>query len=216
LAGCGQKQDVVIWDAEHKPVFPPKSFSRFISSMESSGLVVIEGSPDDLEGVKGVEGYIIAGPTTSFEADEISRIEEFVKAGGKLVVMVHIPPSNLKPLLDTFGIEISLEPLKGRDVKAMPAYSHILTEEIDEILLFGCFKVSNPIFTVKSQAGMGFQNGEAGGAEGVVGVVGFRKYGEGEILVIGDDTLFMDDYINSGDNLKFAQNIAKWLGLRSV
>ena len=201
LSGCNGKQnvkqDVVIWDAEHKPVFPPKAFSIFVSELESSGLAVVEGGVKDIH---AGGAYIIAGPTKRFEESEVTQIEDFVKRGGKLIIMVHIPPSNLKPLLDTFGIEVSPEPLKEREVSAFPAYPHVLTEGVHKIVLYGCFRVSNPLFKTKTG----------------VGVVGYKEYGEGEVLVIGDDALFIDEYIRSASNLDYARNIARWLGLRSV
>lgn len=200
LLGCSEKQnkqDVVIWDVEHKPVFPPKAFSTFVSELESSGLAVVEGRIKDID---ECGAYIIAGPTKRFEEKEILQIEEFVKRGGKLVIMVHIPPSNLKKLLDVFGIEISPEPLKERNVTAIPAYPHVLTERVSKIMLYGCFRVSDPLFKAKDG----------------VGVVGYKKYGRGEVLVMGDDALFIDQYIHSGDNLDYARNVARWLSLRSV
>jgi hypothetical protein len=212
FSGCNgkqnPKQDVVIWDVEHKPVFSPDAFSTFISTLESSGLVVIQGGTGD---ISAAGGYIIAGPTKRFEEDEVKQIEEFVRKGGKLVIMVHIPPSNLKPLLDTFDIEVSQEPLKEKDVMASPmaspVSSHVLTEGVNKIMLYGCFRVSNAIFTA---------NEENKRNDGNIGVVGYVLYGDGEVMVIGDDALFINEYINSYDNLDFAQNVAEWLGLRSV
>jgi len=37
------------------------------------------------------------------------------------------------------------------------------------------------------------------------------KYGRGEVLIFGDDAMFLDSYITKADNLKLAKNIAKWL-----
>ena len=205
LSGCNgkqnPKQDVVIWDVEHKPVFSPEAFSTFISILESSGLVVVKGGTGD---ISTGGAYILAGPTKRFEENEVKQIEEFVRSGGKLVILVHIPPSNLKPLLDTFGIEVSQEPLKERDIMAKPVSSHVLTGGIHRIMLYGCFMVNNSIFIAN------------GKIEGNIGVVGYVSYGEGEVVVIGDDALFINEYITSGDNLDFAQNIAEWLSLRSV
>lgn len=203
FSGCNGKQnlkqDVVVWDVEHKPVFSPEAFSTFISTLESSGLVVVQGGTGDI-----IESgaYILAGPTKPFEESEVKQVEEFVRSGGKLVIMVHIPPSNLKPLLDTFGIEVSQEPLKERVIAARPVSSYILTGEIHEIMLYGCFMVNNSIFITDGKIN--------------AGVVGYISYGKGEVLVVGDDALFINEYISSGDNLDFAQNVAEWLSLRSV
>ena len=204
LSGCNGKQnprqDVVVWDVEHKPVFSPEAFSMFVSTLESSGLVVVKGGTGDI-GEGGA--YILAGPTKRFEENEVRQIEEFVRSGGKLVILVHIPPSNLKPILETFGVRVSQNPLKEREVTAIPASSHILTDGINNITLYGCFQVSNAIFaSVREAQGNG--------------VAGYVRYGSGEVLVIGDDALFINEYITQNDNLDFAKNIAEWLSIRSV
>ncbi|ADC66389.1 ABC-type uncharacterized transport system [Ferroglobus placidus DSM 10642] len=198
FSGCVEERKKVVWDVDHKPVFPPSHYSKLISQFEAD---VIEGGVEELN---SSEAYILAGVTRNFSEEEVEKILEFVKNGGKLVILIHIPPANLEPLLDRFGVEVSERPYEIMEVTAVPGEDNVLTKGVKEIYMRGVFPVNGTLFVVKKDRAIIF-----GGMKG--GVAALKKYGKGEVLVFGDDAMFLDSYINKVDNLKLAKNIAKWI-----
>lgn len=35
-------------------------------------------------------------------------------------------------------------------------------------------------------------------------------YGSGKVIVVADDAVFLDMFMNEGDNIQFGENIIKW------
>ncbi len=198
FSGCVEERKRVVWDVDHEPVFPVSHYSKLISQFEAE---VIEGGVEELENSKA---YILSGVTRNFTDEEVEEISKFVENGGKLVILIHIPPANLKPLLERFGVEVSERPYEITEIIAVPTEESILTEGVNEIYMRGVFPVNGSLFVVKKDRTIVF--GEAKG-----GVAKFTKFGKGEVLVFGDDAMFLNSYIGKADNLRLAKNIAKWI-----
>jgi len=96
--------------------------------------------------LKNAKAYILPGVTREFTDEEIV---DFVKEGGKLLILVHISPNNLKPILSKFGIDVSSRPYEFMEVKAIPGVECEVTSGIKEIYMKGVFPVNGDLFIVK-------------------------------------------------------------------
>ncbi|NOY11966.1 MAG: hypothetical protein GXO67_07810 [Archaeoglobi archaeon] len=194
-SGCADKQEAkVVFDTQHRPIF--SSFEKMKGVFTEKGLEVVEGGIDDL----GDAAYILTGPAHRVYEKEIV---DFVKSGGVLVIMIHIPPTNLMPLLKAFGMSADTSPIEHNVVKAIPSVETELSRDVESIVLYGAFRVSNPVF-VEDKSVVRLSGEEKG-------VVGMKRFGEGYVILIGDDAAFMDTYIDSADNLKFVENLAEFI-----
>ncbi len=194
--GCSEEK-VIVWDVDHKPVFPISHYSKLVGVLGG----VVEGGVDD---IGKANAYVIAGVTKNFTAEEIDKIVDFVENGGKLVVLIHIPPTNVKPLLKKFGVNVSEKPYDVTEVLAVPGEDNAITEGVREIYMRGVFPVDGNLFLIKKEKVIIL----GGDGRGVAKLV---KFGRGEVLVFGDDAMFLNSYITKADNLKLAKNIAKWV-----
>lgn len=196
VSGCsGNGKVKVVFDGEHRPIF--KNFNELRKVFAERGLEVADGGVKDL---KDASAYILLGPAHRVYENEIV---EFVKDGGVLVIMIHIPPSNIMPILKSFGMEAELTPIENSVVRAVPSVKTDLSKNVESIILYGAFRVSNPVF-VESKSVVSLSNGEWG-------VVGMVKYGKGYVIVVGDDAAFTDAYIDSANNRKFVENLASFI-----
>ncbi len=222
LSSCVQEdRTTVLWDDYHVGVFPPWKFSKFIKIIEKSG-GEIKYITEDFEKIEG-KALVICGPRKSFSEGEIEKIKDFAKNGGKVLILVHLPPSiNLGQLLSelgfSYGNTVVYQKVNGKFTKEI--FADVFSEKfrdgifynVGKIALFGSFYIRNN--TIACAKGYADNNGDGFISEhekNCYGVVGYKKYGKGEIIIIMDDALFLDKYITTADNIKFAENIAKWL-----
>lgn len=200
LAGCMDYDNkggkTVVFDVAHRPIF--SEYSELKKVLSESGLRVVEGDVQDLD---EASAYILMGPAHSVDEHEIV---DFVEDGGILFIAIHIPPSNLENLLEEFGFEVEKKPIERQVVTGRPAFDHILTRGIDEITMYGCFRVSNPIIVEKRET-VSFSSDEN------MGIVGFKQFGKGYVIIAGDDAAFTDTYIKSSDNRKLIENLAEFI-----
>jgi|Deesub1362A_J573_1020465.scaffolds.fasta_scaffold00549_3 hypothetical protein len=214
-AGGGVSDEkTVIWDSAHMPVFSIDSFTEFVTILGGQGLSV-KSSNEVLTDVKG-KALIIVGQTHMYSADEINGILKYVNGGGKVIIMTHIPPKmNLNPLLNELGFNVSsnilLNESNSTSVVADVFEKSTLTDGLNRLVFFGCYYTDNAIVKCECYADRDGDKVADREEKGEYGVVGYRKIGKGEVLVITDDALIMDGLINHADNKKFAENIAKWI-----
>ena len=196
VSGCSEQKAVAVFDVKHKPIFKQYSILREI--FEESGVEVVDGGVEDLS---GADAYILLGPAHRVDEKEIA---EFVRKGGVLVIFIHIPPSNIKPVLDEFEMRAENSPVKGNIVTGVPIKSTVLTDGVERIILYGAFRVSHAIISEK--------RGEIRFSEiNEMGLVGFKKFERGYVILIGDDAAFTDQYIESAGNMVFVKNLAKFV-----
>ncbi len=196
VSGCSEQKAVAVFDVKHKPIF--KQYSIFREIFEESGIEVVDGGVEDLGNAKA---YILLGPAHKVDEKEIV---EFVRQGGVLVIFIHIPPSNIKPILDEFEMRAESSPIKENIVTGVPVKSTVLTDDVEKIILYGAFRVSHPIISEK--------RGEMRFSEmNEMGLVGVKKFEKGHVILVGDDAAFTDQYIESADNMVFVKNLAKFV-----
>ncbi len=173
------------------------------------------------------DALVISGAFTPFSTAEIARIRQFVAAGGRLVIMVHIA-SPVLPLLLNLGVDIANgvirekqqildnQPLNFRTSSLQP---HPLTKNLDFFSLYGSWPV-RPIsangqilaFTsARSWVDLsGDQQQSPGDAVQSFGVLVENRINRGKLLVFGDDALFQNRFLND-NNQRLAANLGRWL-----
>ncbi len=197
MSGCAAEESKsrAVFDTVHKPVF--KQYSIFRQIFAENGVDIVNGGIEDLDDAKA---YILLGPAHRVDEREIV---EFVRNGGILIIFMHTPPSNL-PVLQEFGIDVESEPLKKNMVVGVPVRDTVLTENVERIILYGAFRISDPIIAEKREEIKFSDNIE-------MGLVSFKKFESGYVIVVGDDAGFTDQYIDSADNRVFAENLARFI-----
>ena len=74
-----------------------------------------------------------------------------MESGGKLIILIHIPPKNLNELLERFEIDVSHVPYEVFEVSAVPGINNSITKGIKEIYMKGVFPVNGNLFVVKRE-----------------------------------------------------------------
>jgi ABC-type uncharacterized transport system involved in gliding motility auxiliary subunit len=102
LAGRGEKDPDERGD---------RGYSRAAERLRKAGLQVEHGAPaTDTGNPEEAGALVLAGPIHPLHPEEIDRLEEFVRRGGKLAVLVDPDgSSNINDLLGRFGIEAADE-----------------------------------------------------------------------------------------------------------
>jgi hypothetical protein len=219
LSGCAgdiESEKTVIWDVSHKPVFGIEYYREFITILGAHGLGV-KANKDKLTEING-RCLVIAGATEEFSEEEINAISRYVEDGGKVMILLHIPPKmNLNPLLTNLGFNVSdtilIQQNQNTTIISDSFEKNILTDGLERLMLFGCFYTDNAIAKCECFADVNKDRIADEEERGEFGVIGYRKIGDGEVLVITDDAIIADSLIVHADNRKFAENIARWIQL---
>lgn len=218
MGGCSQmglnEQKVVIWDASHRPVFGIDYFKDFVTLLGTKGLSVRASNVLDFN----AKCIILAGGTAPFMQEETEQLYNYVDNGGKVLILTHIPPKmGMNPLIDKFGFNVSdiilIQENQSTTVSAEIIESHPLTNDVEKLMLFGCYYIISDGSVVKCDcyADRNKDKFPDEDEKGEYGVVGYKRIGKGEVIVVTDDAVFMDNFIMHGDNKKFAENIAQWM-----
>jgi hypothetical protein len=206
-------ENLIIWDTSHTPVFGIENFKELVTIFGAHGLSVKAGK--DVRGVTA-KCLILAGPSQAYSDEEIDSILNYVENGGKLIILIHIPPKiNLDPLLLALGFNVSnsilIDENGSTTITATSFEKSMITEGVNRLMFFGCYHTDNAIASCDCFADLDGDKIADEEERGKYGVVGYKKFGEGEVLVITDDAVLMDGLSNHGDNKRFAENIAKWV-----
>jgi len=219
MSGCSQmglnEPQVVVWDSSHRPVFGIDYFKDFVTLLGTKGLSVRASNILDYS----AKCLIIAGGTAPFTKEESDQLYNYVENGGKLLILTHIPPKmGMEPLLNKFGFNVSdtilIQENQSTTVSAEIIGSHPLTNNVKELMLFGCYYIiseGDSIVKCNCYADKNKDKVPDDDEKGEYGVVGYKKVGKGEVVVVTDDAVLMDNFIMHGDNRKFAENVAQWI-----
>lgn len=177
--------------------------------------------------LKGADILIIAGPFAPLAAPEIAAVEEFLRQGGKLVIMAHVARP-LGSLLERLGVAISILPVQegehlvaGRptDFRIEDLTSHPLLQGMSSFRVYGAWALLGRGETVQELARTSErawldldQDGQPGGRDPVRAfpLLVSGRLDRGTFVVFGDDALFQNRYLTE-ENLQLAKNLAAWL-----
>lgn len=229
------KKQKVVFDASHAEIFSPLkegplNYSNFAKLIEEKhgAKVTVNGKPITKEVLKGVNAYIIAGPMKPLADDEISALNEYVKKGGSLLVMLHIS-SPAARLTEGFGIVVSTaviaeseDLIEGQPqdflVKRFPV-KHPVNSGLAGIALYGSWALmTDPqaaklaaVTSEKAWADMNrnrkYDEGEPSQSFGVIAIA---NPGKGKVAVVADDAPFANSFLGIADNSLLASNIMNW------
>ncbi len=194
---------------------------------------IVETSQQELsfDILKRVDALVLSGAFKPYSAKEITAIEQFLRGGGRLAVMLHIAPP-LAELLHHFGVDFSNGVIREQDhVLAGDALNFRVTElgehELNTGLqgfnIYGGWALTNfdqrariiartgPRAWVDLNRDRRFGSGDAVQSFGVA-VTG--ELGRGAFVVFADDAIFQNQFLP--ENRELADNLAHWLLKRPV
>jgi hypothetical protein len=178
-------------------------------------LVLPHASTDDWEKTTGSGSPVLT-------AEEISNVQDFVRAGGGLVVLGETEQAkygnNFSSLTELFGIKIKNETVQDstKNHKGVAtwvlgdlhkSFEHDLVFKVDDACFYraGVLEV-DPKANVQVVATSGSNASPADAP-----IVAAAKYGTGRVVVLADSDVFGDDSIEELDNKNLWLNIASWV-----
>jgi len=229
---------VALFDESHGERFVagqdgPLDLSRFASVLRDQGFdIKTTGEAITDQCIANVNVLVISGAFKPFEAAEIEAITRFIERGGGLSVMLHIGPP-VAELLHRLHTSISNGVICEQaniigdtctDFRITRFKPHELTEGLKEISIFGGWALLNTggdastIAETSPRAWIDLNgDGKLGSGDAVqaFGVALAGRLGRGRFVVLGDDAVFQNQFLEDG-NLLLARNLAGWLGQLSV
>jgi hypothetical protein len=224
---------LVLFDEGHGQAFTiageeALDLSRLAAVMKERGARVstVRGKIDNAS-LEGAKGLVVSGPFRPFEESEIRAVKDFLEAGGRLAVMLHIGPP-VTTLLQRLGVAHSLGVINegdqfvgdsALDFTVTRMEPHALTRGLDSFAVYGGWalkSVTRDAFVVAHTGPRAWldlnrnRTYDAGEPVGSLGVVITGNTGEGSFLVFGDDAIFQNRFLEEG-NLVLARNLADWL-----
>jgi hypothetical protein len=224
---------VVLFDEGHAQQFlTGKSGALDLSELaalyQGQGAVVTSSvealSKDSLA---AVDVLVISGPFRPLSGAEIEAVVAFIQAGGGLAVLLHIAPP-VRDLLHRLEVDYTNGTLhETRDVigdnpqnfRVSTLTPHPLTDGLERFSIYGAWALRGTAShaTVLAKTGGGswvdldrdkkFSRNDAAQSFGVL-VAG--ELGRGRYVIIGDDALFQNRFIDK-DNRQLAVNLINWL-----
>jgi hypothetical protein len=177
-----------------------------------------------------VDVLVISGPFRPLAGTEIEAVVNFVETGGGLAVMLHIAPP-VRDLLHRLEVDYTNGTLREtRDVidgnplnfEVTSLAKHPLTTGLESFSVYGTWALRGTASHVRVLAETGpmswvdldrdskFSKNDAAQSFGVL-VAG--ELGKGRFVVIGDDALFQNRFLE-GSNRQLAINLIDWLGMQ--
>lgn len=223
----------LLFDLGHRQLFSPQkkgalqlsSFARRCKTQGAS-LKMQHLAFDDLA-LRSASGVVISGPFAPLRAGEIAALVRFVRAGGRLAVLLHIgPPTH--GLLTRLGVSVSngvLREPKGAisknrlDFRVARLRPHQIVSGLKTFSLYGAWallpraKTTRALAVTSSEAWVDLDRDKrfgAGDAKQAFAVAVTGELGKGAFAVFGDDAIFQNRFLK-GNNARLADNLIRWL-----
>ena len=224
---------VILFDESHAQQFlvgadGPLDLSGLAAAYRENGIQV-KSSAGPLNGAElsSVDVLVLSGPFRPLDKDEVQVVLDFVRNGGGLAVMLHIPSPALS-LLRQLDIDVANGTLHEEDAaiegnslyfKVSRLAVHPLFAGLEGFSVYGSWALRGAAEHVSIVAVTG-QNGwvdldhdnrfSSADAMQAFGVVAAGQLGEGRYVVFGDDALFQNRFLDES-NRRLALNLANWL-----
>jgi hypothetical protein len=194
-----------------------------------------------LEGFKILFINLVSSDNPEFTADEIAVIHQWVSEGGGLFMItdhtnVYYHAQRVNPILEPMGIEM----LYHTALDAPPEYAvqggawikirHYEPHPVTKDVKVTSFQTGGPFITehgvgflsdsgwgdlwIESEEEPGFYGNwrkEPGEPTGALPVIVAAEFGEGRVVVVGDQNIFGDEWVYVGQNFELAANSFEWL-----
>lgn len=175
---------------------------RWVTALESTAIEVRTPDSVDLAALPAGAGLALVGAPPGADTAGLRR---FVQEGGRLLVAAE--GADLDPLLRAFEASVVPAPPEGPRLGGHPAL-HVLESPRGGLFRGVNHLVANhPVGLVAPDrlgAAVRFADG--------TGFAYHLRVGEGEALLLGDASLFINLMLDAGDNGRFAANVGAWLG----
>jgi hypothetical protein len=170
---------------------------------------------------------IISGPFAPFSGKEIDIVEDFVRGGGRLAVMLHIGQPVL-PLLDRLGVRVGPGVIheeenvigpKSTDFSVTRLEEHPLHAGLEGYSLYGAWGLEaagDPVRIIALTGPRAWldtdrdHRNSSSEPHGQVGVAAAGTLGKGAFVVFGDDAIFQNRFLKENNRI-LARNLARWL-----
>ena len=191
-----------------------------VSWLAGSGFTMVE-SLRELPGPAAGSTLVVV-PYADFTPADVSRLEDYVRRGGRLVLADDFGFGN--SLLEAMGIAARfsgvplLDPLFSYRNPSLPRVTRFaadpLTDGLEELVLNhptgivgadGLVLATSSSFSFLDEDGDG--GPDAGEPAGPVPVVVRQGLGSGEVLLVSDPSLFINSMTGLGDNRRFIENL---------
>ncbi len=224
---------VVLFDEGHAQQFlTGKSGDLDLSDLaafyQAHGAVVTS-SVEELskDSLAAVDVLVISGPFRPLSGTEVEAVVEFIHAGGGLAVLLHIAPP-VSDLLQRLEVDYTNGTLReARDVigdnpqnfKVTSLTEHPLTAGLESFSLYGAWALRGTAAYSVVLAETGEKSWvdldrdrklSSNDAVQAFGVMVAGEIGEGRYVVVGDDALFQNRFLDDS-NRQLAMNIVDWL-----
>jgi hypothetical protein len=219
LVPSGASAYTVLWDTSHgvadggqyqpsgyyKPLAEHLGNNGFTVDTTSQGFLV-----DDPSGYDVAVVCLTSAFYSSYTADEVTRITDFVSAGGGLLIMADMvlaPNVNIQPVASEFGITAGVSDLGSLYTYTSDFVSHPIFNAVNSVFMYagGELAVSPPSLAVAWEQGTGKT------------VAAVAQYGQGRVVALGDCSIWTVsanwDYLNEADNAQFSVNTFNFLAV---
>ena len=227
---------VILFDEAHKQPFKisgdaPLDLSSLASIYREQGFLVEKsGEPLSAETLNAVDVLVISGAFQELDEKELAAVIEFVESGGGLAVMLHIAPP-LRNLLHAFEIDFTNGTLREvkqvigsnpLDFKVSSFVDHPVTNGLESFSVYGSWALRGTapnVMTLAQTSKHGWvdldKNSKPSPADAMqeFAVMVGGEFGQGRFVVVGDDALFQNRYLDDA-NKKLAVQMMDWLSFR--
>lgn len=224
---------IVLFDESHGQQFligknGPLDLSELAAFYQTNDISVISRS-DTLtkELLASIDVLVLSGPFLSLTDSEVADVIDFIDAGGGLAIMLHIA-SPVRDLLHRLEVDFTNGTLRetsqligGNPInfKVSVLADHPVTTGLESFSVYGVWALrgTSPhagILAETSQHGWVDLNHDnqlsSGDAIQRFGVMVAGKIGQGRYVVLGDDALFQNRFLDEA-NRQLALQLVSWL-----
>jgi len=232
-AGAHSDRSVILFDEGHGQRFiiernDDLDLYGFAAIIYGSNIgVKYRRTPLDAKELSTCKALVISGPFAPFSGEEIDIIEDFVRGGGRLAVMLHIGQPVL-PLLDRLGVRVGPGVIheeenvigpKSTDFSVTRLEEHPLHAGLEGYSLYGAWGLEaagDPVRIIALTGPRAWldtdrdHRNSPSEPHGQVGVAAAGTLGKGAFVVFGDDAIFQNRFLKENNRI-LARNLARWL-----
>jgi hypothetical protein len=224
---------VILFDEAHKQPFKisgdaPLDLSKLAAHYREQGFLVKENAALlSAETLNAVDVLVISGAFLELTEKELAAVVEFVENGGGLAVMLHIAPP-MRNLLHKLEVDFTNGTL--REVKQVIGenpldfvvssfVAHPVTNGLESFSIYGSWALRGTapnVMTLAQTSKHGWVDLDRDNKPSPVdamqefAVMVAGELGKGRFVVIGDDAIFQNRYLDEA-NKKLAVQMMDWL-----
>ncbi len=200
----------ILWDTSHgvagSGAYRPSRYSGyyqdFTNDLYDAGFTLTTTPTGFVSAdLSATDILVVASPcamNSQYSVAEITKIADFVSAGGGLLILGDQFYSTVEPVAGRFGFSFASSYISPNDVYTSSLVAtHPAFENIDQIYLYAAEEVSGPGIIARQELTD-------------KGLVAASLFGNGRVVAIGDSTLWTnltDHSYDHADNAQFALNV---------